>query len=108
MSAILTFLGQHQILATALCTWAANSGFTIFATSLPAPTAQSSNSYQFWFKFLNRLAANLARANNTSVESSPNFQGALNRQTDLAGMPQIVAVQPPKGSPDVPAPAPKP
>ncbi len=92
MNSLADFLSQHQIIATAILTWIANSGFTMFATSLPSPTAQSTAWYQFWFKFLNRLAANLSRANNSSVESSPNFQAAVTKQTDLAGVAPI-AVQ---------------
>lgn len=79
MNAILTFISQHQIATTAIVTWLANSGFTIFATSLPAPTAQSSPSYQFWFKLLNNLAANLSRAKSAAVENSPNFIAAAQK-----------------------------
>ena len=92
----INFLGQHQIVATAVLTWLANSGFTMFATSLPAPTAQSTSRYQFWFRFLNNLAANVSRAKQNSVESSPNFQAAVTKQTDLAGVPPIAVVPLPK------------
>jgi len=88
------FLSQHQIVVTAILTWAANSGFTIFATSLPAPTAQSSTSYQFWFKLLNNLAANLSRAKNTAVESSPNFQDAVNLHLAQQGQNKVVVTIP--------------
>jgi hypothetical protein len=83
MNSIIQFLGQHQIGVTVVLTWMANSGFTILVTSLPAPTAQSSSSYQFWFKLLNNLAANLSRAKSTAVENSPNFNAAVQKAKDL-------------------------
>lgn len=48
-----------------------------FVSSLPAPTATSSTFYQFFFKFVNTLGANLARAYSTRVEGSPNFKAAV-------------------------------
>lgn len=59
--------------------------FSAATGALPAPTAKSSPFYQWMFKFLNTIAANIARAYNTSVENSPNFLPAvdlhLNKQT---------------------------
>lgn len=51
--------------------------FSAATGSLPAPTAQSSPFYQWAFKFLNTLAANIARAYGTRVENSPNFLPAV-------------------------------
>jgi hypothetical protein len=51
--------------------------FSAATGSLPAPTAQSSPFYQWSFKFLNTIAANIARAYNTSIENSPNFLPAV-------------------------------
>ena len=51
--------------------------FSAATGALPAPTTQSSPFYQWSFKFLNTIAANIARAYNTSVENSPNFLPAV-------------------------------
>jgi hypothetical protein len=111
MQQIIAFIQAHQLAitttGTAAVTWVTNVGFSRVVSALPAPTATSTSKYAFWFKFLNNLVGNASRANDTSVENSPNFQGALNRQTDLAGVAPMVAVPPdPKGSPDAPAPKP--
>lgn len=58
-------------------------------SSLDAPTKDSSPKYRYWFKVLNRFAANWARAANSNVESSPNFQGAVDIQTKQAGVAPI-------------------
>ena len=50
--------------------------FSAATGSLPAPTVKSSPAYQFIFKFMNTIAANVARAYNTQVENSPNFSAA--------------------------------
>lgn len=50
----------------------------VFISSLPAPTAQSSPSYRYWFTVANRFAANWSRAKGTVVENSPNFEQAVN------------------------------
>ncbi len=100
MSNIWQFIMNHQVLATLSVgyVWAA------FIGSLPAPTATSSMTYQFAFKFLNILAANIARATSSKVESSPNFQAAVNIQTDLANQPPIKVIP----SPPAPSAEPKP
>ena len=44
---------------------AVNAVYFVFMSavnSLEAPDEKSSASYRFWFKFLNRIAANLSRA----------------------------------------------
>ena len=44
------------------------------ANSLPAPTAQSSVNYTFWFRMVNYSALNWNRAKNIArIEDSPNF-----------------------------------
>lgn len=55
--------------------------WSAFISALPAPTAQSSVMYQFWFKFLNYLAANISRAQSTAVEKSPNWVPAVQQAT---------------------------
>jgi hypothetical protein len=62
---------------------------------MPSPTKDSSVAYRWTFRSLNLLAANLFRAKNTTVETSPNFQAALDVQTEKAGLP-LITVQPPK------------
>ena len=70
--------------------------FSAFVSSLPAPTATSSAKYQFWFKFFNTIAGNLSRAKMTAVESSPNFQDAVNKANAQAPQEKpVVVVQPP-------------
>jgi hypothetical protein len=99
MTAIWNFIVAHQLsistTATAAATWLANVGFSRIVSALPAPGSSSTPKYIFWFKFLNNLAGNASRANNTAVESSPNFQAAINVQTTQAGIAPIT-VQPVK------------
>jgi hypothetical protein len=59
-----------------LGTFATQYAWSAFIGALPAPTATSSTGYQFAFKFLNILAANISRASSTAVENSPNFNDA--------------------------------
>jgi hypothetical protein len=101
MSNIWAFIVAHQVLSTVV----AGVIWSSLISSLDAPTANSSPFYRFAFKFLNAMAANFARARSTAVESSPNFQDALNKQTDRAGQPQIEAVVP---VPAIPIPEEKP
>ena len=85
MNAIWNFIMQHQVTFSlgAAYVWSA------VISALPAPTGASSMFYQFVFKFLNVLAANITRSYKTAVENSPNFQGAVDRQTTMAGLPSI-------------------
>ena len=89
MSAIWTFITAHPTSFSLLGYYVAIS----FTGSLPAPKAESSMFYQFVFKFVNTLAGNLTRAYAAKVESSPNFQGAIDKQTQMAGVAPII-VQP--------------
>lgn len=73
--------------------------FGVLVSSLPAPTAMSSAKYQYSFKVLNTFAANLSRAKLTAVESSPNFQDAVNRiNATLPDLKPVVIVEPPTGN----------
>ena len=85
MTAIWNFIVAHQV----ICTLTAGFIWSSFISALPAPGANSGAWYNFWFKFLNVLAANIARAQNAKVESSPNFQAAIDVQTKQAGLPQM-------------------
>jgi hypothetical protein len=77
MGSLSQFYQGHSVLFTVLATFFANYVWSAFVSSLDAPTGDSSPYYRFMFKFLNTLAANLARAKGTSVENSPNWQGAV-------------------------------
>ena len=54
--------------------------------------------YKFWFSFFNYLAANIARARDTRVEGSPNFQDAVNLHLAQQGENKVVVTlpEPPK------------
>jgi hypothetical protein len=62
--------------------------WSAFIGALPAPTSTSSTMYNFWFKFLNLLAANIARASSTHVENSPNWTAAVQKASDLGQVPK--------------------
>lgn len=62
-----------------------------FISGMPAPTVTSSNGYRWAFSSLNIFAANIHRGTSTTVESSPNFQDALNKQQVQAGQQETVA-----------------
>jgi hypothetical protein len=97
MTSIANFFSQHPYWATAILTWISNYGISAFTSALDAPTATSSPYYRFFFKFVTAiLAQNPSRARNVSVESSPNFQAAVTKQTDLAGVAPITVVAVPK------------
>jgi hypothetical protein len=94
MSTIWQFLVDHQV----LCTVVAGYTWSSFISALPAPQATSSAMYQFWFKFLNVLAANISRAKSTQVESSPNFQQAVNNLPGPENKPVVVVEVPKPGA----------
>lgn len=64
--------------------------FTAAVGALVAPTATSSDFYQWFFKFTNTIAANLARAYNTNVEKSPNFLPAVDLHLSKQAAPSRV------------------
>ena len=86
MSTVSSFFSNHlwAIIGTFMTqyVWAA------FIGALPAPTSSSGTMYNFWFKFLNLLAANISRASSTHVENSPNFTDALQKAKDLGQIPK--------------------
>ena len=85
MNTIWQFMAAHQVICTAVVT----AAWVSFVAALPAPQATSSSFYQFFFKFINGLFLQFSRMN-AAVEKSPNFQGAVDTQTKLAGQPSIV------------------
>jgi hypothetical protein len=104
MTALWNFILAHQVpiitTLTAAATWLTNVGFSRIISALPAPTAKSTPKYIFWFKFLNNLVGNASRANDTSVESSPNFAAAVNIQNAKVGEEKVVVdALPAKGTP---------
>lgn len=94
MNTVVTFFTAHQVLVTL----AAGYLWSSFISALPAPQAASSTIYVFFFKFLNVLAANIARAQSTAVENSPNFQAAVNAMPGPVNKP-VVIVEAPKDKP---------
>jgi len=80
---------QSVLHSTALHSLLSYAAFSALVDGMPAPTKDSGIAYQWAFKSLNLFAANPFRAKGTSIESSPNFQDALNAQTDKAGLPRI-------------------
>jgi hypothetical protein len=58
MSTIIAFLQAHQTSSVLVAFWI----FSAFVGSLPAPTINSGQFYQFFFKFINTIGANVSRA----------------------------------------------
>jgi hypothetical protein len=92
MSNLWNFMVAHQVIATLAIGYV----WSAFISALPAPGATSGTGYKFVFSFLNVLAANIARAKGATVESSPNFQAAVNVQTAQAGVAPITVSVPTK------------
>lgn len=79
MNSVWNFIVAHQVLFTL----AGGYIWSAFISALPAPSATSGPWYRFLFSFANYLAANISRAKNTAVESSPNFLPAAQKAVDL-------------------------
>jgi hypothetical protein len=94
MNTIVSFVTNHQV----LCTLIVGYVWSSFISALPSPQVTSSPFYVFIFKFMNVMAANIARAQNSSVESSPNFQAAVNNLPGPVDKP-VVIVEAPKATP---------
>jgi len=95
MNTIIAFLQAHSTIASLVAYYIAIS----FVGSLPAPQANSSQFYQFVFKFANTLSGNLSRAYATRVEGSPNFAAAVNLANAQSGETKVVVpvpAEPPK------------
>jgi hypothetical protein len=84
---------HHLWLFAIIGTWVFNNIITVMVSSLPAPTKDSSPKYVYWFKVLNTVIGNIARANSTAIEQSPNFHAAIE-----AHMAKIAANQNPPAS----------
>jgi hypothetical protein len=73
------FFLAHQVVVTAVITGWLGRTWNNAISSLEAPTEQSSESYCFWFRFLNKMSGNTKRAEATAVENSPNFIPAVTK-----------------------------
>jgi uncharacterized protein (DUF1697 family) len=76
MSNLIAWIAAHwvTILAAATSAWIfIRESFNKIANALPAPTKDSTERYRWWFRFVNNMAGNSERADNHSIESSPNF-----------------------------------
>ena len=73
MNNVIAFLQAHETVTTLVAWWF----FSGAVGAMPAPTEKSSGFYQWSYKFLNTLGANIARAWGTKVEASPNFLPAV-------------------------------
>jgi hypothetical protein len=69
--------------------------YNAFVGSLKAPTATSSQAYISFFAIANALAVNFGRMF-PKVESSPNFQPAVNLQQRIAGQQETAVKVPPE------------
>ncbi len=78
MDSIWAFVLAHQTMVSLGLYYV----FSAFIGALPSPTATSSPLYQFFFTFANTLGANVMRARNTAVESSPNWAGAVQKHIE--------------------------
>jgi hypothetical protein len=70
---------EHQIIVTAAVTGWLGRTWNNAISSMKAPTEKSSDSYIFWFTFLNKMIGNKARAEQTAVENSPNWIPAVTK-----------------------------
>jgi len=87
-----SFIQAHQTIFALGLFWVASAG----VGALPAPTATSAGPYKWFFAFANTIMANISRAYGTKIESSPNFQAAVNIQQAAAGQASTVVVPPAK------------
>ena len=92
MSQFWDFVAAHPTSSTLVAYYIGIS----FTGSLPAPTAQSGMFYKFIFSFVNTLAGNLTRAYSTKIESSPNFQSAVNALPGPVNKPVVIVEAPTK------------
>jgi hypothetical protein len=75
---VISWVIKHPALASIIGTWVFNNIVTVLVSSLPAPTQDSSAKYVYWFKVANTIIGNIARANSTALEKSPNWEAAVN------------------------------
>ena len=84
------WVAHHLVLIGMVGTWLFNNIVTVLVSSMPAPTKDSSARYVYWFKVLNTIIGNAARARSTALEQSPNWQAAIDAHiAKVAGSPAI-------------------
>ena len=79
MNTLIQLFHQYPFLFGGVTVTGAKYVADVFISSLESPTKDSSASYRYWFKVLNKFAANWYRAADTSIERSPNFQDAVQK-----------------------------
>jgi hypothetical protein len=77
-------------------TWVFNNIITVLVSSLPAPTKDSTAKYRYWFTVVNTIIGNVKRAQNHSLESSPNWQDAVDKYIQQRVLEGTLVVQPQK------------
>jgi len=82
MNWLVSTFQQHPYSTTVVATWVFNNIITVLVSSLPAPTKDSTVSYQYWFKVANTIIGNINRAHATAIEKSPNWQDAVDKAVD--------------------------
>ncbi len=74
---MVNFILAHQVIFSVAGTWLFNNVVTVMISSMPAPGKDSTQNYVYWFKVLNTFIGNLQRAQASHIESSPNWQAAV-------------------------------
>lgn len=67
------------MLASSAGTWLFNNVITTMVAELPAPGANATEEYKYWFRVANKFVGNKQRANGSSIENSPNFAPAVQK-----------------------------
>lgn len=91
------------MLASSASTWLFNNVVTILVGNLPAPTANATPEYKYWFRVANQFIGNRQRAKSTAIENSPNFAPAVQKLLAQYGV-----ALPPEALSQVPDATPKP
>lgn len=79
MNALIQLFHQYPFLFGGVTVTSAKYVADVFISSMESPTKDSSASYRYWFRVLNKFAANWERAANTDIERSPNWQDAVQK-----------------------------
>jgi len=79
------WVAHYSWLIGIIATWLFNNIVTAMVSNLPAPTKDSTARYVYWFKTLNTVVGNIARAKSTTLEKSPNWQDAIDAHEKANG-----------------------
>jgi hypothetical protein len=74
------------MLVSSAGTWLFNNVVTTMVAELPAPGDKSTEKYRYWFRVANKFVGNKQRAENTSIENSPNFLPAVQKLLAVYGL----------------------